>query len=70
VTQSQKRNMVCTYSYMDFTQSKGLPAYYPENLGNKEDSKSDIHGSPEKGKGTRSPEQIGSMEREERELGE
>ena len=40
-----------------------------EKLGNKEDPKRDIHGPLEKGKGTRSPELIGSMG-EGRELGE
>ena len=42
----------------------------PEKLGNKEDPKRDIHGPPEKGKKTRSPELIGSMGGGERELGE
>ena len=42
----------------------------PEKLGSKEDSKRDIHGPPEKGKGTRSPEKIGSMGGLKRELGQ
>ena len=42
----------------------------PENLGKKEDSKRDIYCPLEKEKGIRSPEQIGSMEGRERELGE
>ena len=42
----------------------------PEKLGIKMGPKRDMHGPLEKGKGTRSPEQIGSMEGGERELRE
>ena len=41
----------------------------PEKLVNKEDPKRDMHGPLEKGKGSRAPEQIGSMGRRGWELG-
>ena len=58
---------------MDFTHRANitrLKSTALEKLGNKEDSKRDIHGPPEKGKGTRFPEQIGNRGGVVMELGE
>ena len=56
--------MVCTHSYMDFRhRANDHPPIIqpPEKLGYKDDSKGFIQGPSEKGKGTRSPEHIGSV---------
>ena len=66
VTQSQKTNRILlTHVWIlgieqKITSSQSTP---PEKLGSKEESKSDTHGPPEKGKGTRHPEQFVIMGR-------
>ena len=73
VTQSQNTNMVCTHSYADFrhrVRITSLQSTLPKKLINKEVPKRDVHGPLEKGRGSRSAEQIGSKGREGRVLGE
>ena len=74
VTQSQKEKtwyLITHRCFLDIDlRITTLQSTSPEKLASKKDSKRDTHGPWEKGKGTRSPEQIGSMGGGERELGE